>query len=78
MKQPTEKQLEAWYWTHIVGLSNEEAGERIGITTGNVRKRLHGFFEIRIELKPEKGSDEKIKNAIRCCKIRDCDIDHKF
>jgi hypothetical protein len=40
LRNSTSKQIQAIYWKHFNGLSNEECGKRIGITYDNVRQRL--------------------------------------
>lgn len=40
LRKSTPKQIQAVYWKHFNGFSNEECGKRIGITYNNVRRRL--------------------------------------
>ncbi|MCP4569996.1 MAG: helix-turn-helix transcriptional regulator [FCB group bacterium] len=74
MKHPTPRQLEAYYWTHIVGLSQHEAGDRMGVTNTAISNLLNRFFEIRPKLKPDIHVCKKIKTAVSLTEAVDDDI----
>jgi len=74
MKQPTPRQLEAYYWTHIVGLTQDEAGEKMGgLSQHTVSGLLKRFFDIRPQLRPDHRICDNVKNA---SSLSDCDLDH--
>ena len=78
MKQPTPKQLEAYYWTHIVGLNNIDAGVRMGITGQGVGKLLKKIYKIRPLLRPNPKLIPRPSNTVSTVDVGDCDINHNF
>ncbi len=78
MNPPTPLQQEAYEWTHKVGLSNDEAAEKLGISRKTLKERLKSFFKKKPQLRPNKGDAELIRSAGRFHNIEDCDINHRF
>jgi len=77
-KQPTLKQLEAYYWTHIVGLNNIEAGERMSVSGQTIGEHLQKIYKLRPELDPNNQVVPKKSNTVSLGKIDTCDITRKF
>lgn len=78
MKKPTERQLEAYYWTGIVGLNLLDTSEKMGISERALRYLLDGFYKIRPKLKPDFEGVPNNKNSLRVEDIDSYDIKHKF
>ena len=76
MAQPTPRQLEAYVWIYIIGLSNQDAADRMGVSGGQVRKLLRRFFKGRPKLKQAKEKGDK--NAISYDYYMDKNISKKF
>lgn len=76
MSQPTPRQLEAYNWTYIVGLSNQDAAERMGLSPQRVGQLLKEFFNRRPALKV--NSESHPENAISYHCYMDNGISRKF
>ncbi len=78
MKTPTPKQLEAYYWTHIVGLDNCETADKMSVSEQRVGQLLKAFFKIRPKLMMDPKDVPNDENTIRVDDVESYDIKHKF
>ena len=78
MSQPTPRQLEAYYWTGIVGLCQQDTATKMSISQPAVNRLLNDFYKIRPKLIPDYNTAPNKDNTIRVDEIDTYDIKDKF